>query len=330
MALSPSTPPTMSAHRLGRVAQHVIAAATAPSPASVDAPHEHASDDSSWDDYVTAALARAASLGNRGPLARDDAGRPTEQALRQMVEGYKQHGFCVVENVVDPSECASIEAEFDSLLATQPAKNHGPMHEGPVLDRQGNPSPFGGYMNVSKRGVVGIINHPLMMMDSALACYGHPDIMRSVAAINGDDFIAMNEGCFHKAAHEGVPTGWHQDGRTHWDESGAALAQGLTGAEGALTHGLNLSVCITPATPESGLWVVPGSQHQWRLAPWAGRARAEDGSALTEGAFPPISERLPDAVPVVMKPGDIMIVDRASLHGCARNPQAVRLASCFA
>ena len=48
------------------------------------------------------------------------------------------------------------------------------------------------------------------------------------------------------------------------------------------------------------LWVVPGSHLQWRLAPWPGRARSDEpgpqeGSALTEGAFPAISEWLPDA-----------------------------------
>eukprot|EP01052_Picozoa_sp_SAG31_P025970 SAG31_NODE_2317_length_5947_cov_2.753591_2_plen_71_part_00 len=39
----------------------------------------------------------------------------------------------------------------------------------------------------------------------------------------------MNEGMFHKAAGDGVPTGWHQDGRTHWTEDGAPLAAGRTG-----------------------------------------------------------------------------------------------------
>ena len=72
------------------------------------------------------------------------------------------------------------------------------------------------------------------------------------------------------------------------------------------------------------LWVVPGSHLQWRLAPWPGRARSDEpgpqeGSALTEGAFPAISEWLPDAVPVTLKPGDIMIVDRSSLHGSYPN-----------
>lgn len=272
-----------------------------------------------WDEYVAQARARARGLGNRGALARDAQGRPTRDALRAMVDGYRKHGFCVVENVIAPAECASIEAEFDELLATQPRHNHPSADEGPIVDRHGRPSRFGGYMSVNNDGVVGIVNHPLMMMDSALACYGHPDIMRAVATINGDDFIPMNEGCFHKAAHKGVPTGWHQDGRTHWDADGQAVARGKTGAEGALTHGLNLSVCITPCTPENGLWVVPGSQHQWRLAPWPGRKRRDDGAALTKGSFPPISEWQPDAVPVTMQPGDIMIVDRSSLHGSYPN-----------
>jgi hypothetical protein len=106
-------------------------------------------------------------------------------------------------------------------------------------------------MNVSKDGVVGIINHPLMLLESALCAYGHPGILSAVAAINGmttrggrdfqghrtlsvgvncvesrgdawgatnfgarggpgENFIGMNEGLFHKAAREGVPTGWHQ------------------------------------------------------------------------------------------------------------------------
>ena len=97
-----------------------------------------------------------------------------------------------------------------------------------------------------------------------------------------------------------------------------ALAGGHTGAEGALTHGLNLSVCISDATPENCLWVVPGSHRRWRLAPWPGRRRDADGRALTDGSFPPISDWLADAVPVTLRPGDVMVVDRSSLHGARR------------
>ena len=189
----------------------------------------------------------------------------------------------MIEDVIPLSEIAALEADIDELLDTAPPELHG------TVDKHGRPSPFGGYMQVSKTGVAGLINHPLMMLDSALTTYGHPDILSAVAAINGPDFIAMNEGIFHKAAHEGVPTGWHQvrsdrfhrvprrdaqaltrcaghqDGRSHWAEDGASLAQGRTGAEGFMTHGLNLSVCVSPATPESGV----RSSAPFLMAPWA-------------------------------------------------------------
>ena len=110
----------------------------------------------------------------------------------------------MIEDVIPLSEIAALEADIDQLLDTAPPELHG------TVDKHGRPSPFGGYMQVSKTGVAGLINHPLMMLDSALTTYGHPDILSAVAAINGPDFIAMNEGIFHKAAHEGVPTGWHQ------------------------------------------------------------------------------------------------------------------------
>ena len=110
----------------------------------------------------------------------------------------------MIEDVIPLSEIAALEADIDELLDTAPPELHG------TVDKHGRPSPFGGYMQVSKTGVAGLINHPLMMLDSALTTYGHPDILSAVAAINGPDFIAMNEGIFHKAAHEGAPTGWHQ------------------------------------------------------------------------------------------------------------------------
>ena len=103
----------------------------------------------------------------------------------------------MIEDVVPLSEIAALEADIDELLDTAPPELHG------TVDKHGRPSPFGGYMQVSKTGVAGLINHPLMMLDSALTTYGHPDILSAVAAINGPDFIAMNEGIFHKAAHEG-------------------------------------------------------------------------------------------------------------------------------
>ena len=145
------------------------------------------------------------------------------------------------------------------------------------------------------------------MMDSALRVYGHPSIMKMAEAVNGPDFVPFHESIFHKGAGEGPPTPWHQDGRTHWVDNGEALLQPDGSGH---SHGFNLNVSWSTCTPENGLWVVPGSQRQWRLA---------DG-----GSFPKPTEVLPDAVPVMMEPGDCAMVSRSSLHGSYHNHSSER------
>ena len=72
-------------------------------------------------------------------------------------------------------------------------------------------------------GIVRMMSHPLMFMDSALRAHAHPDILKMAASVKGPDFVPFHESVFHKAAREGAPTRWHQDGRTHWAEDGTSL-----------------------------------------------------------------------------------------------------------
>ena len=151
------------------------------------------------------------------------------------------------------------------------------------------------------------MSHALMLMDSALRVYAHPQILQMVESVNGPDFVPFHESVFHKGAGEGPPTPWHQDGRTHWTEDGASLEQPDGSGK---THGFNLSVSWSHGTPENCLWVVPGSQRQWRLA--------------NDGKFPPITEWLEDAVPMLLAPGDCGMVNRSSLHGSYPNRSSER------
>jgi ectoine hydroxylase-related dioxygenase (phytanoyl-CoA dioxygenase family) len=59
-------------------------------------------------------------------------------------------------------------------------------------------------------------------------------------------------------------------------------------------------------TAANGVWVVPGSHKH-------GRA---DIKALVAAAG---SERLPDAVPIIARPGDVAITNRQALHGSFAN-----------
>lgn len=260
-----------------------------------------------WHDYCEAGRVRALALGNRGPAHFDSDGNLAPDIL----DAYRRNGFYVFTGVLSAEEVADLTAEFDALL------DNAPVAKDSCFDAAGRAVRQPGYYALSTealfgrpddgcedggRSVVGLISHPLMLMDSALRVYGHPTILRMVEGVNGADFVPFHESIFHKGAGEGPPTPWHQDGRTHWSPEGESVEQ-IDGSGNS--HGFNLNVSWSHCTPENCLWVVPGSQRQWRLA--------------GGGKFPAPTEVLPDAVPMMMEPGDCGMVNRSSLHGSFRN-----------
>lgn len=261
----------------------------------------------SWTDYRKAGLRRAAALKNRGPIRFGNDGR----LIKEIRDAYNRTGFYVFENVLAQEEIEEVTREFDEVLANAPTEPDGP------VDRFGRASKFSSYYTLYKPNdaaddteefsIVGLITHPLVLMDSALHVYGHPKILRMVASINGDDFIPFHEAMFHKGAGEGPPTPWHQDGRTHWTAEGEAL-ESWDGS--GKTHGFNLSVALSRCTPENCLWVVPKSHKQWRRA--------------NGGSFPEACTKLADAVPMTLEQGDIGMVNRSSLHGSFPNHSDIR------
>eukprot|EP01048_Picozoa_sp_COSAG05_P025733 COSAG05_NODE_6687_length_920_cov_1.157125_1_plen_227_part_10 len=173
-----------------------------------------------WDSYVSDGLARGRCLGNRGALRLDGAGF----LERDIVDSYHSTGFYVFEGVVAPAEVAEVLADFDELLTNAPSR------EGSTTDSTGKPSRFAEYYGfytppvVGESARVGMLSHPLMMLDSAVRLAGHPGILTIAAGINGADFVPMNESIFEKPAVVGEATVWHQDGRVHWTADGRALA----------------------------------------------------------------------------------------------------------
>lgn len=264
--------------------------------------------DAEWSDYCREGESRALALGNRGPIRFDDNG----DLAQDILEAYRRTGFYVFTDVLSSDEVAELTAEFDELL------DNAPTAKDSDVDKHGRPVSYPGYYSVSTDelfgrdgtedgepegpAVVGLISHPLMMMESALRVYGHPQILKMVEGVNGADFVPFHESIFHKGAGVGPPTPWHQDGRTHWNEDGESLER----ADGSgPSHGFNLSVSWSTCTAENSLWVVPGSHRQWRL--------------VNDGKFPPATTIVADAVPMMLAPGDCGMVNRSSLHGSYRN-----------
>ncbi len=270
---------------------------------------------SEWEEYCQAGRERAMKLGNRGAMRFDQDGRLAQDIL----EAYYRTGFYVFTGVLSRQEVEELASEFDQVL------DNAPVSKASKIDKHGRPVKFAGYYSLSSDdlfqqsgteknstqanapAVVGLVSHPLMIMDSALRVYGHPQILKMVESVNGPDFIPFHESVFHKGAGEGPPTPWHQDGRTHWTEDGESLEQPDGSGK---THGFNLSVSWTNCTLENCLWVVPGSHRLRYLA--------------NGGKFPPIAERLPNAVPMMLAPGDCGMVNRSSLHGSYPNRSSER------
>lgn len=270
--------------------------------------------------YLCDGEKRAFALGNRGPIrfTADGALHP------EIVEAYWRCGFYVFEDVLKADELADIERDLRDILDRLPVERGAP------VDAKGRPAlgadctapnllwskplgdPFGGTTLANGRHqvkmfepkaaadapkeIVYLILGSLQFSEAALCVYGHPQLLAVAAAINGPDFAPFNEALFIKEPGRGASVAWHQDGVTHWDSP--------DWDEGA--HGFNFMAQLYGCTPANGVWVVPGSHKL---------AKIDIKSVVAKAG----SERLPDAVPMVCKPGDVCITNRQTLHGSFAN-----------
>lgn len=277
-------------------------------------------DEAEMQRYQAEGLERAMNLGNRGPIRFVGKG-----ALHpDIVEAYWRCGFYVFEGVLKPDELADIEADVNHL------RSRFPVHKGAELDAEGRPAmgvgneaptlfwskplgdPFGGTDAAAGRHpvkmsepkaaegapeeIVYLTLGSLQFSEACLRVYGHPEILGVAAAINGDDFVPFNEALFLKEPGLGASVAWHRDGVTHWDDP--AWDQG--------THGFNFMAQLYGCTPANGVWVLPGTHKLNRV----------DIAGICEAAG---SDRLPDAVPMVCAPGDVVISNRQVVHGSFAN-----------
>ena len=280
----------------------------------------YGSEEAAMQAYLAEGERKAFHLGNRGPLRFDDNGRLSQDIL----DSYWKNGFYVFEGVLGKDELADIERDVKDIMERLPVEKGSP------VDKHGRPAlahgleapslfwskplgdPFGGTELANGRHpvkmheptaaadapkeVVYLILGTLQHSDACLRVYGHPGLLAAAASINGDDFVPFTEAIFIKEPGRGASVAWHQDGVTHWGKP--------DWDEG--THGFNMMAQLYGCTAANGVWVVPGSHKLGRIdiKQWV----AEAGST-----------RLPEAVPIICKPGDVAITNRQALHGSFAN-----------
>ena len=266
--------------------------------------------------YVKGGIARAKKLNNRGPVRFDADGKLATDIL----EAYRRHGFYVFEGLVNAEEIALLQEEMHDLLERAPIDNDA------TVDKHGRPAfgqefarpvytlikplsdPWGGTEVLNGRHptqmtqpqsdsklpdkVVFAMEGMCQIMSSGLRLYGHPSLLSIAATINGDDFVPYMDAIFVKQPGVGGAVSWHQDGVTHWDS--ADWEEDI--------HGFNFQVQLFDTSPQSCLWVLPGSHKLGKVD--IRKIVAENGS-----------EYLADAVPLYAKAGDVTIVNRQMVHG---------------
>lgn len=270
--------------------------------------------------YMREGEKRAQALGNRGPIRfTADGGLHPE-----ILEAYWRCGFYIFEGVLGPDELSDIERDLHAIL------DRLPVAKGAPVDAKGRPAlgadcqgpnllwaaplgdPFGGTSLAngrhpvkmfepkaaegSPKEVVYLILGSLQFSEASLRVYGHPGLLAVAAAINGPDFTPFNEALWIKEPGRGASVAWHQDGTTHWDSP--HWDEGI--------HGFNFMGQLYGCTAANGVWVVPGSHKLGRID-------------IKKRATAAGTERLPDAVPMICKPGDVAMTNRQALHGSFAN-----------
>ena len=278
----------------------------------------------------------------RAPLSGLGPAQPLTMRITAAAQ-YQATGFYVIEGAVGPDEIREMQEEFEDILANQPAA------KGSDVDARGRPvrypqryhysdamsDPAGGgdsgVFNLARPGddlsvteqrtgrhqmkmreprppphaprkVLANWGSPMQYADSdtLVRAYGHPSFLKIAEAINGEDFVPFTETMWYKAPYA-TSTAWHQDPSASWDEEWAKPGFDVD------KMGFSFHLSLYDGNAINSLWMLPGSQRQGRI----------DINALSASGDG--SDRLPGAVPILLKPGDCFIQSRTALHGAFAN-----------
>ena len=289
--------------------------------ASIEACAAHYGDDANAiREYLVRGQARALALPNRGPLRFDAGGNIHADIL----SAYSEYGFYIFTNAISADELADLQSDMADM------RTRFPVHMGAETDANGRPAigvknkamtlqwarplsdPLGGTELANGRHQVKLFEPKaksdapaaspfylagsLQFSPACLRLYAHPGLLKMAEAVNGADFTPFHEGLFIKDACLGAAVSWHQDGDTHWDNPDFDPD----------IHGFNFMGQIYGSTAVNGVWVVPGSHKN-------GRAN------IVQMVADAGSERLPQALPIICNPGDVVINNRQLVHGSFAN-----------
>lgn len=203
---------------------------------------------------------------------------------------YQEQGFLILKNWIAQTEIQRMRDDVQYMI------EHAPTERQATTDREGNsvskPEDFAFTDLPNGRQVLNRISRQLARSETMRQIYGNPQILKTVEAIYGEDFLPFAESIVIKMPEDGAPFPWHQDGNFK------------TGPQPE--RGINFGIYLYPSTEANGcLYIIPGSHKQGRI----------DLQALIEKHGP----HLPNAIPMPAEPGDLVIHSRNLVHGSFPN-----------
>ena len=292
-------------------------AVAAPAPAPVQA--DYGPEEAAMQAYLAEGERRAFALGNRGPIRFLSDGSLAPDIL----DAYWRCGFYVFEGVIGAEELADVEADLFDIIDRLPTEQGSP------VDAKGRPA-------------------------SPTAARPRPSSGRSPSPIPSAAPTSRTAGTRSRCSNRSPP----RTPRRRWSTSSSGRSSSPKRASGSTapratpgrgrgqrrglrpvrrrplhqgagagrlrrlapgrghplespdwdqgSHGFNFMAQLYGCTPANGVWVVPGTH---RLGKVDIKAKVAEAG----------TERLPDAVPMVCAPGDVVISNRQVLHGSFAN-----------
>jgi len=210
---------------------------------------------------------------------------------QEQINHYRQHGLLIMKQFIASEEVEMLRKEVNRMITYAPVRRGAncDVYDEPVE----HPGDFA-FTDLKPKGkqVLNRISAPLARSEVMRRAFGNPKLLSAVESLYGPDFTPSAEAIVIKLPGNGAPFAWHQDGNFK------------TGVQPE--RGVNFGIYLYASSQENGcLYVIPKS-HTW-------------GQVDIQRMIDEHGERLPQAIPVCAKPGDVIVHSRNLIHGSFAN-----------
>ena len=197
---------------------------------------------------------------------------------------FRDNGLLILRNVLGGAELGALQEQTLPLIERAMRGHDDPDYFYKTHGITGERVPYRVEYVIDKTG-------------AGKALLGHPFILRTVEKLQGRSFIPTWDSMVFKRAGAGAAIPWHRDGGIVED---AAQSEGGTPI-------FNVDFYLDEADLTNCLWGILGSNRWTPEAAQAAITRLNEGG---EGAF-----HTEGAVPILMRPGDVILHNVRVLHG---------------